>query len=185
MQMNLEQQKQALWDGVYSPRFPDMRPHAVKNIIGPYIEPIKPHVTAVGTSGGKTILTAARFEFLYKYGYIKQNEKVLILAADKTILRRNFESQFDKFFKVHKASFSYRTVSSKEELKQAILDDIQVIITIPQTIQDNKSLSMMSALNFKWLVQDEAHKWYFKKTVQNIIKKLKSSKKSFAKIDSF
>jgi superfamily II DNA or RNA helicase len=167
--MNIEE----LVKKVFIDRGVEARDYSIRNIIGEYITPIKPHVTAIGTSGGKTWTTAARFEFLYKYGYLKSDEKVLILAADKSILRGNFADSFGEFFKDIPASFTWRAVKDKRELKKAIEDDIQVIITLPQTIQKPKNLELLSKLNFKWMVQDEAHKWYFKKTIQRIIKTIK------------
>lgn len=172
MQMTINQQQKEL-EHIYKSRGFSVRAHAIKNTIGDYINPCRPHITAVGTSGGKTILTAGRLEFLYKFGFIKSDERVLILSSDKTILRGNFFTQFNSFFKQVPASFTYRAVASKKQLKKAIDDGIQVIITLPQTIQDDTTLSSLSKLNFKWFIQDEAHKWYFQKTVKRIIKKLK------------
>lgn len=177
MQMTIEQQQKEL-EQIYKSRGFNVRPHAIKNTIGDYINPCSPHVTAVGTSGGKTILTAGRLEFLYKFGFIKSDEKVLILSADKTILRGNFFTQFNSFFNEVGASFTYRPVASKKELNKAVKDGIQVIITLPQTIQDDTTLSSLSKLNFKWFVQDEAHKWYFQKTIKRIIKQLKPKHQS-------
>ena len=82
---------------IYSERGMDsVRPHIVKNIIGERIQPVKPHVSAIGTSGGKTWMTAARFELLYRMGYLGKDDKVLILGGDKDILRENFVEPFDR-----------------------------------------------------------------------------------------
>lgn len=153
------------------------REHAIKNILD-YLEPCLPHVTAIGTSGGKTMTTAARIEFLYQIGLIKPDEKVLILAADKAILRRNFIDSFNEFFKNKPASFKYRAVSSKIELKEAIEDDVQVIITLPQTLNSPAKLRLISDFNWKWFIQDEAHKWYFEKTTRNIIETIQPKHQS-------
>ena len=169
-----------LAEEVYTSRgYTDVRGHSIRNIIGQYIEPVKPHVVAIGTSGGKTWTTAAKIEFLFKNGYLKKGEKVLIVAADRTILQSNFITQFNKFFKstdensCGDASFSYRAVSNKKDLEDAITDDIDVIITIPQSINSKSKLDLLSTMNFKWYVQDEAHKWYFRKTVKKILNKTK------------
>ena len=158
---------------VFRDRGFEPREHSVRNIIGEFHLPTKPHVTAIGTSGGKTFTTAGRLEFLYKYGYIKSNQSVLIMAADKTILRGNFVEQFTTFFKDIPASFTWRGVANRKELNQAVEDDVNVIITLPQTINDSKKLELLKTHNITWFIQDEAHKWYFKKTIQRIIKTLK------------
>lgn len=146
------------------------REHSVKNIIGKYIQPCLPHVTAIGTSGGKTFTTAARLEFLYSTNRIKENQKTLILAADKSILRSNFVDSFSSFFENKSASFTYRGINNREELRKAMDDRIQVIITLPQTIFETSLLTELSHYEWEWLIQDEAHKWYFKNTVQSIIR---------------
>ena len=170
-----------LAEEVYTSRgYKDVREHSIRNIIGQYIEPVKPHVVAIGTSGGKTWTTAAKLEFLYKHEYLTKGvDKVLILAADRTILQGNFFGQFNDFFKSTKenpcgdASFTYRPISNKKDLETAIADNIDVIITIPQSINSKSKLDLLSTMNFKWFIQDEAHKWYFRKTIKKIINKTK------------
>ena len=147
------------------------RPHQVRNILD-YTSPDKPHVAAIATAGGKTIMTAAKFELYYRCGLIKENEKVLILPADKTILRGNFVKQFDTFFKDKPASFTYCGVEDKMDLQVAIEDGIQVIIGLPQLIKDHTKLLK----NVKWLVVDEAHKWYFADTIRNIVRDITPKK---------
>jgi superfamily II DNA or RNA helicase len=154
---------------IFSERgFNQKRPHQYRNILE-YTSPDKPHVAAIATAGGKTIMTAAKFELYYQCGLIKKNEKVLIIPADKTILRGNFVKQFDNFFKDVKSTFTYRGVEDKIELKEAIENDTQVIIGLPQLIKDHTSLLK----NVKWLVVDESHKWYFADTIRNIIRDVK------------
>ena len=155
------------------------RPHQVRNILD-YVSPDKPHVAAIATAGGKTIMTAAKFELYYRCGLIKENEKVLILPADKTILRGNFKTQFDKFFYEDyedgkctilrgEKSFKYCAVEDKVDLQVAIENGTQVIIGLPQLIKDHTKLLK----NVKWLVVDESHKWYFADTIRNIIRDVK------------
>jgi len=141
------------------------RPHQVRNILD-YTSPDKPHVAAIATAGGKTIMTAAKFELYYSCGLIKKDEKVLILPADKTILRGNFLKQFDDF---KPTKFTYCAVEDKMDLQVAIENGIQVIIGLPQLIKDHTKLLK----NVKWLVVDEAHKWYFADTIRNIIRDTK------------
>jgi len=73
------------------------RDYQERNILD-YLNPKKPHVYAAATAAGKTITTAAKFELYYRLGLIKQHERVLIIPADKTILRGNFVKQFKSFF---------------------------------------------------------------------------------------
>jgi superfamily II DNA or RNA helicase len=164
---NNKQMKEIL-DQILTERGLQPRPHQVRNILD-YPNPEKPHVAAIATAGGKTIMTAAKFELYYRCGLIKQNEKVLILPADKTILRGNFKKQFDKFFEKGEQSFTYEVVEDKVDLQMAIDNNVQVIIGLPQLIKDHTSLLK----NVKWLVVDEAHKWYFAETITNIIKGVK------------
>lgn len=143
----------------------DYRDNFKRNIID-HQKPSLPHVVAAATSAGKTYLTAAKLELYYKCGLIKKNEKVLILASSMTILRDNFVDQFDKF---GIDSFTYRAIENKKDLELAIKDKIQVLITIPQTI--DKHLTLIN--NVKWMVVDEAHKWYFASTIRRINDELK------------
>jgi superfamily II DNA or RNA helicase len=147
------------------------RPHQVRNILE-YFSPDKPHVAAIATAGGKTIMTAAKFELYYRCGLLKKTDKVLILPADKTILRGNFVKQFDKFFKKGKKSFTYCAVEDKMQLIEAVENNTQVIIGLPQLIKDHTKLLK----NVKWLVVDEAHKWYFADTIRNIIRDITPKK---------
>jgi len=100
---------------------------------------------------------------------LKDKDRVVILASDKTILRDNFHNQFEDFFKTKSASFTWCGVENKHELKNAIDDGIQVIIGLPQLIKDHTKIIK----NVKWLVVDEAHKWYFAATIRGIIRDLK------------
>ena len=156
---------------IFTKRGLDVREHSIKNILN-YLEPCLPHVMAIGTSGGKTMTTAAKLVFLHELGLLTEDKKVLILAADKTILRENFIEAFDEFFKKVKAPFSYRAVKTKAELKKALEDNIQVIITLPQSLNSPAKLKLASKFNWEWFIQDEAHKWYFDKTIKNIIEEL-------------
>lgn len=161
-----------LAEEVFKVRGFEPRPFSIRNIIEDSITPIKPWVVAIGTSGGKTFTTAGKFEFLFKHGYLKDTDRVLIFAADKTILRGNFIEQFELFFKDVPASFSWKEVTNSKELKQAIKDGINVIIMLPQTVT-NRALELLQTVKWEWYVQDEAHRWYFKNHITKIIKKIK------------
>jgi superfamily II DNA or RNA helicase len=141
------------------------RDYQERNILD-YLNPKKPHVYAAATAAGKTITTAAKFELYYRLGLIKQHERVLIIPADKTILRGNFVKQFKSFFNKKESSFTWVAVENKNQLKEAIDNKIQVIIGLPQLVKDHaKTIN-----NVKWLVVDESHKWYFADTIKGIIK---------------
>jgi len=161
--MNIEEQIKEV-KSIFTERGLEPREHSVKNIVGKYLAPCLAHVIAIGTSGGKTYTVAAKLEFLYRFGFIKPNQKVMILAADKSILRSNFYESFNSFFENKKASFEYRAVHSKKELREALEDGVQVIITLPQTISDDNTLSLLSQFDWARLIQDEGHKWYFART---------------------
>tara|TARA_B110000977_G_C11049595_1_gene481813 strand:- start:31 stop:2100 length:2070 start_codon:yes stop_codon:yes gene_type:complete len=161
-----------LAEEVFKVRGFEPRPFSIRNIIEDSITPAKPWVMAIGTSGGKTFTTAGKFEFLFKNGYLKDTDRVLIFAADKTILRGNFVEQFELFFKDVPASFSWREVTNSKELKEAINDGVNVIIMLPQTVT-NRALELLQTVKWEWYVQDEAHRWYFKNHISKIINKIK------------
>ena len=125
------------------------RPHQVRNILD-YSSPDKPHVAAIATAGGKTIMSAAKFELYYRCGLIMKDEKVLILPADKTILRGNFVKQFNNFFYEDEdctilkgeKSFTYCAVEDKMDLQVAIENGVQPPTTNqaqPNNGQNNNS----------------------------------------------
>lgn len=143
----------------------EYRDNFKRNIID-HQKPSLPHVVAAATSAGKTYLTAAKLELYYKCGLIKKNEIVIILASSMTILRDNFVDQFDKF---RIDSFTYRAIENKKDLQLAIKDKVQVLITIPQTI--NKHTELIK--NVKWMIVDEAHNWYLASMNTRIIDQLK------------
>lgn len=166
----MTQQQQA--EEVFKVRGFEPRPFSIRNIIGDSINPIKRWVVAIGTSGGKTFTTAGKFEFLFKYGHLKSTDRVLIFAADKTILRDNFIEQFGFFFKDVPASFSWREVKNSKELKQAIEDGVNVIIMLPQTVTP-RALQLLQSVKWSWFVLDEAHRWYFKNHITKILNLIK------------
>lgn len=144
------------------------RDYQERNILN-YLNPDKPHVYAAATAAGKTYTSAGKLELYYRLGLIKEHERVLIIPADKTILRGNFVKHFKSFFDKKEACFTWVAVENKTQLKQAIDDKIQVIIGLPQLIKDHAK----TIKNVKWLIVDEAHKWYFADTIKGIIRDCK------------
>lgn len=165
--MNLKEQLK----NIFESRGFEMRDYSARNILE-YVTPKKPHVSAMGTSGGKTLMAAARYELYYSNGILKKNDITLILPSDKTILRGNFVKQFQFFFKDIPASFTWIAVKNRKELQEAVNDKIQVIIVLPQLLNDT-NIQILKGCKIKWMVLDEAHKWYFAKTIQRIIDTLK------------
>jgi superfamily II DNA or RNA helicase len=127
----------------------------------------KPFVLAAGTSAGKTLTSLIQLEIFYS---IPENIKkiTLIISSSKTVLRDNFAIALEEF----NPSFSYYVVSNKKELEEAIKDGYQVIVVLPQTLNNNYKL-LPKVTNF---ILDEAHQWYFKPTIQKIIKQCKPTR---------
>ncbi len=127
----------------------------------------KPFVLAAGTSAGKTLTSLIQLEIFYS---IPENIKkiTLIISSSKTVLRDNFAIALEEF----NPSFSYYVVSNKKELEEAIKDGYQVIVCLPQTLNSNYTL-LPKVTNF---ILDEAHQWYFKPTIQKIIKHTKPTR---------
>jgi superfamily II DNA or RNA helicase len=129
---------------------------------------INPLVLAAGTSAGKTITSLISLEIFYS-DIKNYNKRTLVVPASKTVLRDNYSIELEKF----NPNFSYFVATNKKELEEAINDkSYQVIIALPQTISRNYKL-LPKIHNF---ILDEAHQWYFKTTIQTIIKHIKPIK---------
>jgi superfamily II DNA or RNA helicase len=129
---------------------------------------INPLVLAAGTSAGKTITSLISLEIFYSDSKNK-NKRTLVVPASKTVLRDNYSIELEKF----NPNFGYFVATNKKELEEAIKDNsYQVIIALPQTISRNYKL-LPKIHNF---ILDEAHQWYFKNTIQTIIKHIKPTK---------
>ncbi len=121
--------------------------------------PDLPVVVGVGTGGGKTTMTVIKLEMFYSNPE-NRGKKTIILSSSTKILRKNFADSIEDF----NPTFTYRSVANRKEFKQAVDDGIEVIIVLPQTLNNIKDLPKV-----EWLVVDEAHKWYFAKTIQDKI----------------
>jgi superfamily II DNA or RNA helicase len=127
-----------------------------------YINNPKPIVVSIGTSGGKTLTTILKLELFYSNKKNKK-EKTIIIPSDKQVLRDNFEEELIKF----KPSFSFCISTNKTEFEESIKDkNCNVIVVLPQTLIRN--LSLLKKIHT--FILDESHQWYFKKTIQNILK---------------
>lgn len=124
----------------------------------------KPVVFAAGTSAGKTFTMAMWLEIFYS-NFKNKNKLTLMIPASKTVLRDNTKTSLEEF----NPSFTYAICKDRKELQQAIDDKIQVIIALPQTL--SRSINILPKV--ERFILDEAHQWYFKATIQSLIKKVK------------
>lgn len=135
---------------------------------GRFLESKKPFVLAMGTSAGKTLTTIMMLEMFYR---IKGNskKKTLIIPSSTTILRDNFKKSLDKF----NPTFSYLVIRNKKELiKAANADNCNVLVSLPQTL--NKNIAQLNKTDI--FILDEAHQWYFRNTITEILKKINPNK---------
>jgi superfamily II DNA or RNA helicase len=123
-----------------------------------------PTVLGAGTSSGKTFTTAIWIEMFYKDPKNK-GKRTLLIPASTTVLRDNMGDSFGFF----NPKFTYIVCENGEQLKEAIKGNCDVIICLPQTVI--RSLSHLK--HFHNFILDEAHQWYFKNTISEIIKKIK------------
>jgi superfamily II DNA or RNA helicase len=123
-----------------------------------------PFVLGAGTSSGKTFTTAIWIEMFYKDPKNK-GKRTLLIPASTTVLRDNMGDSFGFF----NPKFTYCVCENGEQLKEAIKGNCDVIICLPQTVI--RSLSHLK--HFHNFILDEAHQWYFKNTISEIIKKIK------------
>jgi superfamily II DNA or RNA helicase len=128
-----------------------------------YENPKNPLVLAAGTSSGKTFMAIMKLEIFYSNPSNK-NKRTLLIPASRTVLRDNVAKEIEDF----KPSFTYCVATNKTELLQAIKNKCNVIVALPQTLIGSMDLLP----KFDNFILDEAHQWYFKPTIQNIIKKV-------------
>lgn len=121
-------------------------------------------VLAAGTSSGKTFFTIMLLNLFYMITGNKK-KKTLIVPSAQTNLRTNFVQALEDFG----PDFKWVVAQSCEELTTAVNSNAQVIVVLPQTAA--MCLDVLPKLD-KFIL-DEAHTWYFKKTIKNIIKKTK------------
>lgn len=136
-----------------------------------YIHPVKPLVAALGTSGGKTVLATLKLEEFYRHPE-NVNKKSIFFAAAKADTRDNVKETFENL----NVNFSYCVIDNPDKKGEALLEalesDCQVIVLLPHTwnaVKDEASKILPKIDG--WFIKDEAHKWYFNRTVQNMLKK--------------
>jgi superfamily II DNA or RNA helicase len=123
----------------------------------------KPYVLAAGTSSGKTFMAIMWLEIFYSQ-IINKNKRTLIIPYAMKVLRDNFSTELASF----NPSFSYCVATTKEELINCLNSDCQVVVALPQSLSN--SIDLLPKFNN--LIIDEAHQWYGKKTINDIIKKI-------------
>jgi hypothetical protein len=121
-------------------------------------------VLAAGTSSGKTFFTIMLLNLFYMIKSNK-NKKTIIIPSAQTNLRSNFEDSIIDF----NPDFKYVVCKTCDDLREAVDSDAQVIVCLPQTI----SMCIDILPKVEKLIVDEAHVWYYAKTVKSIIKKTK------------
>lgn len=124
----------------------------------------KPFVLAAGTSSGKTFMAIMKLEIFYSYAENK-NKRTLIIPYSMKVLRDNFSKELGIF----NPSFSYCVATTKEELIGCLNSDCQVVVALPQSLAN--SIDLLPQFNN--FILDEAHQWYGKKTINDILKKIK------------
>jgi superfamily II DNA or RNA helicase len=124
----------------------------------------KPFVLGAGTSSGKTFMSIIWLELFYLNSKNK-GLKTLVFPASTVVLRDNFADSLIEF----NPSFTYCVCENSEDIKSAFKSNCDVIIVLPQTARVNENL-LKTFHNF---ILDEAHQWYFEKTITSIIKKIK------------
>lgn len=129
-----------------------------------YGTPEKPLVLAGGTGFGKTFTTILKLIMFYSDPK-NRGKKVIILPSSTKVLRNNFMESFE-FFKDKDLPFQVEVAKGKRDFKRLVKSDVEVIVVLPQTLADIEELPKV-----EWLVVDEAHKWYFAKTIGSIIEK--------------
>jgi superfamily II DNA or RNA helicase len=123
----------------------------------------KPFVLGAGTSSGKTFMGIIWLELFYSNTKNK-GLKTLVFPASTVVLRDNFGDSLKEF----NPSFTYCICEDGGDIKSAIKSNCDVIVVLPQTARVNENL-FKSFHNF---ILDEAHQWYFEKTITSIIKKI-------------
>jgi len=137
-----------------------------------YQNPKKPIVLGAGTSSGKTVIAILKLIMFYSNPKNK-NKQCLVIPAFQEILRDNFVEQlYEIQSKYGDLPFSYKIIKgygSKQQIKQAMKDKVNVIICLPTTINNHISLFKNK---IEWLYFDEAQYFYLAKMCQDMVKKI-------------
>lgn len=124
----------------------------------------KPFVLGAGTSSGKTFMGIIWLELFYS-NQKNKGLKTLVFPASTVVLRDNFADSLREF----NPSFTYCICEDGDDIKSAIKSNCDVIVVLPQTAKIYENVLK----GFHNFILDEAHQWYFEKTITSIIKKIK------------
>jgi superfamily II DNA or RNA helicase len=150
------------------------RPYQKDFLTNPiYQTPNKPIVLGAGTSSGKTIMAILKLIMFYKNRNNKSKQS-LVIPAFQEILRDNFVEQLNEIETLYgKLPFSYKIIkgfNSKQQIKEAIDNGVNVIICLPTTINNNSNLFKNK---IEWLYFDEAQYFYLAKMCKDMVKAIK------------
>lgn len=138
-----------------------------------YQKPKLPIVLGAGTSSGKTVMAIIKLIMFYLNPKNK-SKHTLIIPAFQEILRDNFVEQLKEIRIMYGVlPFTYKIVkghNSKEQIKEAMDNGVNVIICLPTTINNNSNLFKNK---IEWLYFDEAQYFYLAKMCQDLVKKIK------------
>jgi superfamily II DNA or RNA helicase len=138
-----------------------------------YQNPKLPIVLGAGTSSGKTVMAILKLIMFYLNPKNK-NKQTLIIPAFQEILRDNFVEQLKEIRIMYGVlPFTYKIVKgrdSKEQIKEAIDNGVNVIICLPTTVNNHSSLFKNK---IEWLYVDEAQYYYLAKMCKDMIKAIK------------
>lgn len=138
-----------------------------------YQKPKLPIVLGAGTSSGKTVMSIIKLIMFYLNPKNK-NKQCLVIPAFQEILRDNFVEQLKEIrIKYGVLPFTYKIVKgkdSKQQIKEAMDNGVNVIICLPTTINNHINLFKK---RIEWLYFDEAQYFYLAKMCQDMIKKIK------------
>jgi hypothetical protein len=137
-----------------------------------YQNPKKPIVLGAGTSSGKTVIAILKLIMFFSNSKNK-NKQCLVIPAFQEILRDNFVEQlYEIQSKYGDLPFTYKIIKgagSEQQIKQAMMDKVNVIICLPTTINNHISLFKNK---IEWLYFDEAQYFYLAKMCQDMVKKI-------------
>lgn len=129
----------------------------------------KKQLIAAGTSSGKSVYITMDLELFYM-NPANKNKKTLFIPSGQSNLRLNIQETFEFF----KPTFTYAIAKNGKELEELLKSDIQVVVSLPQsTARHINSLPKIHRF-----ILDEAHTWYFQKTIKSLIKQCKPNQQT-------
>ena len=138
-----------------------------------YQNPKLPIVLGAGTSSGKTVMAILKLIMFYLNPKNK-NKQTLVIPAFQEILRDNFVEQLKEIRIMYGVlPFTYKIIkgnNSKQQIKEAMDNGVNVIICLPTTINNNSNLFKNK---IEWLYFDEAQYFYLAKMCKDMIKAIK------------